>query len=259
MSAIKIKTEAQFATLLTSLAEDVVTASIHWKLCKDLWASVNEFVRELNQSPAFWSLTMNAHREVALFRLGRLFDQQKGALSLTTLVDTIAANLALFDLDRLKERLKDNPFVQSLAEGARRPNTDTLAQDAQCVSESDPLVARLTAIRNRVLAHRDPRVVLGTVTDPAGALEASDIDALLQRAATVVNRYSSLFRTGTHMMSMLGQDDFRRVLEHLRSDADTIEARIQDEIIRATSAGQHRLAADGARVDHEAPRLKPRR
>src|SRR2546425_8931023 len=121
MPLIKVATESQFETLLSSLAEDTVTASIHWKLCKDLFGCVNEFVRELNQSPAFWSLTVNAHREVALFRLGRLFDQQTGALSLRSLVDTIAANLRLFDVDRFRERLKDNPFVHSLADGARRP------------------------------------------------------------------------------------------------------------------------------------------
>jgi hypothetical protein len=111
MRPIRVETEAQFDTLLASLSEDTVTASIHWTLCKDLWASVNEFVRELNQSPAFWSLTMNAHREVALFRLGRLFDQQRSALSLRSLVDTIAANLHLFDVERFRERLKENPFV----------------------------------------------------------------------------------------------------------------------------------------------------
>jgi hypothetical protein len=198
---------------------------------------VNEFVRELNQSPAFWSLTMSAHREVALFRLGRLFDQQNGALSLPSLVHTIAANLHLFEVERFRERLKDNPFVQSLSEGARRPDSDALALDAEQVSDSDPLVGRLAAVRNRVLAHRDPRVVLGAVEDPSSVLSAADIDALLSRAAGIVNRYSSMFKANTHMMSMFGQDDFRRVLEHIRADVDAINARIDDEIARATRAG----------------------
>jgi hypothetical protein len=195
---------------------------------------VNEFVRELNQSPAFLSLTMSAHREVALLRLGRLFDQQKGALSLPSLVDTIAANQHFFDVDRFKERLKDNPFVQSLAEGARRPDSETLASDGRSVSPSDPLVERLTTMRNRVMAHRDPRVVLGTVADPAGDVEAAAIDHLLSRAATVVNRYSMMFRAGSHLM--FGHDDFRRVLEHVRDDVDAINARIDEEIARATNS-----------------------
>jgi len=237
MAPIRIETETQFETLLVSLSDDVVTASIHWKLCGDLWACVNEFVRELNESPTFWSLTMSAHREVALFRLGRLFDQQNGALSLPSLVDTIAANLHLFDVERFRERLKDNPFVQSLSEGARRPDSNMVAADARDVSASDPLVGRLTAMRNRALAHRDPRVVFGSVDDPAGALSAPDIGSLLAKATSVVNRYSSMFKANTHMMSMFGQDDFRRVLEHVRADVDAIEARIGDEIARTTQAG----------------------
>jgi AbiU2 len=237
MPSIRIETETQFETLLQSLSEDAVTASIHWRLYKDLWACVNEFVRELNQSPAFWSLTMDAHREVALFRLGRLFDQQNSALSLASLVDTIAANLHLFDVELFRVRLKDNPFVQSLSEDARRPGRETVATDAREVSESDPLVARLIAVRNRALAHRDPRIVLRVVDDPTAALSAPDIDALLARAAGVVNRYSSMFKAHTHMMSMFGQDDFRRVLEHVRADVDAIESRIDDEIARANEAG----------------------
>jgi len=234
MARIPVESEAAFNTLLTSLTEDIVTASIHWRLCKDLWASVPEFVTELNQSPAFWSLTFNAHREVALFRLGRLYDQQTGALSLSSLVDTIAANQHLFHEGPFRERLKNNQFVESLAQGARRPDEATLAEDAAIVSEkSDPLIKRLLAIRNRVLAHRDPRVVLGTVQDPSGAIDDADIDTLLDRAATIVNRYGILFRAGSSLMSIVGQDDFKRVLEHIRRDLATYEKQIADEIARA--------------------------
>jgi AbiU2 len=234
MARIPLESEEAFNTLLTSLTEDTVTASIHWRLHKDLWASVPEFVTELNQSPAFWSLTFSAHREVALFRLGRLYDQQSGALSLPSLVDTIAANQHLFDDGSFRDRLKDNPFVESLAQGVRRPDEATLAGDAATVSEkSDPLVKRLLAIRNRVFAHRDPRVILGTVQDPSGAIDNADIDTLLDRAATIVNRYGIMFRAGSSLMSIVGQDDFRRVLEHVRRDVAAYEKQIADEIARA--------------------------
>jgi len=234
MARIPVESEAAFGTLLTSLTADTVTASIHWRLCKDLWASVPEFVGELNQSPAFWTLTFNAHREVALFRLGRLYDQQNGALSLPSLVDTIAANQHLFDDAHFRERLQDNPFVESLARSARRPDDATLAQDAASVSEkSDLLVRRLLSIRNRVLAHRDPRVVLGTVQNPSDAVDNADINALLDRAATIVNRYGIMFRAGSSLMSIVGQDDFRRVLEHVRCDLAAYEKQIAEEVARA--------------------------
>lgn len=232
MTRIPVESDAEFTLLLTSLTEDAVTASIHWRLYKDIRAAVPEFVRELNQSPAFWSLTLNAHRDVTLFRLGRLYDQQSAALSLRSLLDTIAANLHLFDQAPFKERLKENPFVQSLAEGARRPDDATLAQDVLAVSEKDQLVARLLALRNRVLAHRDPRVVLGTAADPVGVLDDKDIDALVARAGTTVNRYSILFRAASSFMKIVGEDDFRDVLERVRRDILACEKEIADEIAR---------------------------
>ena len=229
-----VVSESAFNTLLTSLTRDTVTASIHWRLCKDLWGSVPEFIKELNQSPAFWTHTFAAHREVALFRLGRLYDQQCGALSLPRFVDIITSNQHWFDDDRFRERLKDNPFIDSLAQGARRPDESILAEDAARVSEkSDPLVNRLLAIRNRVLAHRDPRVVLGTVPDPSGAIDNADIDTLLDRAATILNRYGVMFRAGSSLMSIVGQDDFRYVLEHVRRDLAAAEERFAAELARA--------------------------
>lgn len=210
---------------------------MHWKLCRSLWASVNEFVPEINDSPAFWHLTLNAHREVTVFRLGRLYDTQKGALSLPTLVDTIAANVHLFQSERFRVRLKDNPFVQSLAESARTPDALVLESDARSVAEADPLVQRVVALRNRVLAHRDPRVVLGTMADPTSEVEASHIDELVTRAAELVNRYSDLFKASTHMMSMFGQSDYRKVLDHIRSDLAQREREIEAEIERDQNAG----------------------
>jgi hypothetical protein len=237
MPKIRIETEAQFDALLASLSEDTATASIHWRLCKDLWASVNEFIRELNQSPAFWSLSMNAHREVVLFRLSRLYDQQNRALSLPSLVATVSANVHLFEVERFKERLKENPFVLSLAEGARMPDSETLTSDAREVSESDPLVKRLIALRNRVLAHRDPSAVLGSQDDLPGELSEAEIDTLVERAAATVNRYSSLFKANTHLMKMLGQDDFRRVLRHVKDGLDARAAAFAAEVARARETG----------------------
>jgi len=233
MARIPVESDAAFGTLLSSLTEDTVTASIHWRLCKDLWAAVPEFVREMNQSAAFWSLTLNAHREVALFRLGRLYDQQRGALSLLSLVGTIRANQHLFEEAHFRKRLRGNPFIDSLAVDARRPDIATLDEDARSVSDgSDLLVTRLVAMRNRVLAHRDPTIVLGASRTTTEALDAVEVDTLLERAASIVNRYSIMFRAGSHLIKIIGHDDFERLLRHVRDDLATRERRLVEEIER---------------------------
>lgn len=68
--------------LLESVANDAVSASIHWRLFKDLSSATAKFEREMSQSLTFWSLTLAAHDEAVLFRLARLYDQEKRALSL---------------------------------------------------------------------------------------------------------------------------------------------------------------------------------
>jgi AbiU2 len=233
MARIPVESEAAFGTLLTSLTEDTVTASIHWRLCKDLWASVPEFVGELNQSPAFWTLTFNAHREVALFRLGRLYDQQNGGLAFRAWSTRLPPISTYSTMPSFASDSKIILIVESLARSARRPDDATLAQDAASVSEkSDLLVRRLLSIRNRVLAHRDPRVVLGTVQNPSNTVDNADIDALLDRAATIIKRYGIMFRAGSSLMSIVGQDDFRRVLEHVRRDLAAYEKQIAEEVAR---------------------------
>jgi len=56
---------------------------------------------------------------------------------------------------------------------------------------------------------------------------------LLDRAATIVNRYGIMIRAGSSLMSIVGQDDFRRVLEHVRCDLAAYEKQIAEEVARA--------------------------
>lgn len=223
--AIALRAEVDLDTLLTSVTEDTATAAIHWRLAKDIGSAVPEWHREFSQAWTFWSLTIGAHRDVTLFRLGRVYDQTGGALGLRSLLGTIEANLHLFDEPSFRRRLKGNPFVDSLARGARRPDAAMVAADARSVHKADPLVGRLVAVRNRVLAHRDPGVVLGASQDPAKGLTATDVDALVARAKAIVNRYGILFRAGSHSMRIVGHDDFLSVLRHVRV---TLEARERD-------------------------------
>ena len=183
---------------------------------------------------------MVAHYECpspgTLFRLGRLYDQQRSALSLPSLLATIAANVHFFDEPHFRTRLKDNAFVDSLAQTARRPDIAALRVDAAEVSaKSDDTVKKVVEFRNRALAHMDPRVVLGTLPNPAEALDVADTDLLLGRAASIVNRYGNLFKATTSSMRIVGHDDFNQVLLAVRRDLAAHEKRIEEEIAASRS------------------------
>ncbi len=233
MKPVQLQSERQFLAVLESVTRDVQQASFHWQLYRSLRTDVRRYLREFNEAPAFWSLTMGAHGDAALFRLVRLYEPD-GGVSLERLIETIRANVHVFDVSRFRERLKENPHVDGLAKEARPPNAAELRRDMRSAVKDERLVAKLLTLRRRVLAHRDPRVILGTVPDPFSGLTARQISALLRRASRIVNRYWRLFNASAHSVRIMGHDDYRRVLEAMRDRRRTREREFREELRRVT-------------------------
>jgi AbiU2 len=153
---------------------------------------------------------------------------------LRTWLRTIEANVDLFDQQGFRERLKANPFVDSLSKSARKPDAAILTADVNSVSrKSDALVAKLCDLRNRLLAHRNASLVLGATVLNAGGIRHEDIDELLDRAVALVNRYSSLFRAQTYSTNIVGRDDYESMLRFVRRGINAYEAEIEAEIDEA--------------------------
>ena len=182
--------DVNFEMLMDSLASDVVSAHIHWKLFSDLNAAVPSFQQEFNQAAAFWHNTINAHREVTFVRLGRLYDQHDGALSLRTWLLTVRDNVALFDDDKFLNRLGDNPFAKDLVKSPRQPTKAEIDADPKQVMSSDDLVQRLVDLRNVAIAHRDPKTVLVGVSARRSISGATRRAILLDRSSRWTARES---------------------------------------------------------------------
>ena len=140
--AIRIKSAADFRRLLEELALELVDANIYLRLHNDLKIASGRYQREFRQSRAFWSLTLQAHFDAALFRLCRIFDQHPDGLNLRNFLETIQENIGIFAEKDFPERLKGNPFVDSLAASAQRPR--------EHVEEFAELRARLEELETRV-------------------------------------------------------------------------------------------------------------
>jgi len=146
---IMIRDSKEFGQLLKALADEMVSAWFHFRLYSDLKSDVNNYVTELNQSLAFWSLTFRAHIDTVLSRLCRIYDQHSSSLNLRNFLDTILANINIFDVEHFRERLKDNPFVDSLASGPTKPDIEQLKKDIHYVSEANPSVKTLLIWRKQ--------------------------------------------------------------------------------------------------------------
>jgi AbiU2 len=85
---IRIKDSAEFDSLMKGLARDIVNANVHYRLHKSLNDAIPEYVTELNQSAAFWNLTISAQIDASLLRLCRAYDSHTASLSLPRLLAT---------------------------------------------------------------------------------------------------------------------------------------------------------------------------
>lgn len=229
---LDIRNEADFEKLMESLADDLADANIHFKLYRNLNDSIDEFARELNQSAAFWTAVFIALRDSTLFLLCRIYDQHEKALSLPNWLDTIKANLSLFDIANFRARLKDNPFVDALAESPRKPVSSQLEADIEFASESEP-VKKLIKLRMNVLAHKYAKNIMRGIDPLKGSpFTDEEIQSLLDTGLTIFDRYSDLFRAHYYASRIIGDDDYLRVLGAIRADLERREAEFLETMKR---------------------------
>jgi HEPN superfamily AbiU2-like protein len=108
---LEINNEQDFERLLEDLMDELMKARTHYAIYCDLLDSIEVYEREMNYSPAFWTMTLQAHLDAALVSLCRIYEQNKRepyTLNLRNFLETIRENLGLFDEARFRERLKEN-------------------------------------------------------------------------------------------------------------------------------------------------------
>jgi len=218
---IQFGSEQEFERLLARLAREVVDAAIHWRLYGDLTKAIEIFSIEYNQSPTFWTLTFQAHLDATIFRLIRIYDGNSESLSLRNLLDTIKENINLFDADKFRQRLKNNPFVNSLASDIRKPDVMQLDEDISYSSTNNHLVKKLTIWRNNLFAHRSAeKTARGYNIAVDHPITGVEVGELVKKSVEILNRYSSLFHATTHSTQIIGHDDYEFVLKSIRKNLE---------------------------------------
>jgi AbiU2 len=237
---IPVKDSTEFDDLLRALAHGIVHAHIHYQLYRELHQSLCDHPLVISQSHTFWQLTLKAHINTSMQILCRAYGQHAQALHLQSWLFTIREHLHLFDTKEFRQRLKDNPFVESLAQVPRKPDQAVLEEDIRLCSPDDPLVKTLIIHRNRHGAHTEAmNIIAKRHPYDAYPLTFGDFEALLARTKAILNRYSRLFAAMTYETQIIGHDDYQCILkcveEMIPGDEEKIKAlgRVkQDDILR---------------------------
>ncbi|EGW22789.1 hypothetical protein [Methylobacter tundripaludum] len=229
---IKITNSEEFSRLLEVLTNETVTACIHFRLYSDLEAARPTYAVEFNESWTFWWLTFQSHLDTTLFRLCKIYEPHPESLNLPNLLNIIKENAKFFDEGNFRERLKGNPFVDSLASSLKKPDLIQLQKDIAFVNmKSNPLVNTLVMWRHKFFAHRSAGYVVAnkSLADqyPFNMIQ---VDQLLKEAIRILNRYSILFQASSYSTQIIGHDDYRHVLKSIRSALLRHEEEIAHEL-----------------------------
>ena len=243
---IKIQTSNELNTLLDALAREIVDAQIYHRLFCDLINSISEYEYEFQQSNTFWHLTFDSLKDARLTRLCRVFDQESNSLNLVNLLETIKANLHLFESHHFSERLRDNAFVDSLAESNRMPDEHQLDEDIKFASLANPVVKKLMVWRNNIVAHRGAKFSLGKKqVFKDSSISQPELEGLLNQSFEILNRYSNLYRASTWSRQIIGHDDYQSLLRFLRLGLQKFAEDIEKERAGIRERGQLGLETNG--------------
>ena len=183
--------------IIEALMYQVIVGKAHLKVAAGL---ANSDPVLLAMAKTFFAMTLDAHHYSALMYAARVHDTQRNAVTVETLL-------------RRAEEEKHR---------AKKPvsEVDEAIQDARKqLSEIADLLDELEKRRNRRLAHTDPR----TLNDPNLAVAATkedyeNLEKLFKKTGDIVNEFSRLFRDITGILEILGESDYKSVLDLLYNE-----------------------------------------
>jgi hypothetical protein len=230
---IKITSDEEFGKLIQALAQEIVDANICHRLLVNLIDLIQDNKRLFKESNTFWNFVFISLDDARVLRLCKVYDQHKMSLNLHNLLLTIKSNLSLFEKDRFKERLKDNPFVEAMAVENRMPDEAELEEDLRFVSAKNPLVRTLLIWRNNIVSHIGTKVSLEITSKlKDNPLGKEEIYTLLDKGISILNKYSRLFDGRTYAIKAVGDDDYKILLKFANLGLEKWDADLEEEIRR---------------------------
>jgi HEPN superfamily AbiU2-like protein len=210
-------TEAEFDEFTNKLKEEIPSACIDYKMYRDLHEACVGHEIIVQQSKAFWPMTLDAHLNSAVLRLCRIYDTQKSSLNLAYWLKTIRDNPQWFSASAFRTRHADRNYYG-------QPGKEQLTKDIEFASEANPIVKNLIKFRGSLIAHIGENYVLKRFNaHESFKVTLSDLETLSTGALTILNRYMHLYEAGQYSANMIGADDFKFIFTTLKEAIDRRE------------------------------------
>ena len=198
-------TQHDFEELTNSLAMEIQSATIDYRMYEDLAKAADAHPIVVIQSRAFWNMTIQSHLNSAILRLGRVYDQQASSMNLAKWLRLI----------------KEQPswFTKEALDSAK------LDQDISYASNKNLKIENLTKYRGNVVAHLGQNYVLNfRNTRHSFNLSHGDVKELLESGLRIVNHYSTIYNSHSWSADLIGADDYKFIFKELERAIERIKA-----------------------------------
>jgi hypothetical protein len=210
--------EDEFSKYHDKLRSELNTADWHFTVFKYITEVQNNYLKELNQAPAFWSLTINAHLYTVLMCLNRFSDKKEKVkhLHMDNFLDFIEQNLDIFSRQAFERRLRTiDRYDEITARSYSKVTSEIVNQHRQKLK--DLPISSLRSWRNTVLAHLDKDSVLqGVDITKKFPIKKKQIEEIIDTLDKILNYYSNAFGSSTWVRGLPIQHGIQYTLDAVR-------------------------------------------
>jgi hypothetical protein len=220
----KLELDEEFIRYHDRLWRELDEADMHLSIVKYISNASREYYKELNQSPGFWSLTLNAHMNSTLMHLNNLFgtEAKEKHLHMSGFLDFIKENREeIFSREAFTKRLKAADRNDELA--AKFDPEITLEKIEQDIETLRKLPkASLRAWRNRIFSHIDKNDTANNISiTKKYPIKTRHIEEIMNSLDKMLNEYRLAFDfVGTHR-GLAVESGIKYILDAIKSNLTT--------------------------------------
>lgn len=211
------KKEQLFSKYYKGLIWETISARAHLKLNERLEEYKADYLKELNQAPHFFILTIRAHYDDALLTLSRILDRQKNSLSIWKFLNFVEQNREIFSEEVFSQRIKDNPYHESLIESHESITCEEIEEDRGKLGNLEDTITKVKDLRDTILAHNDRRFIIrGRISAKKHDVQREKLYRVIDTLFKILNRYSRAYNSSTFSENILGEDDIGGIMDSIR-------------------------------------------
>jgi hypothetical protein len=194
---VSINIEETFEKYHQELRGELNNANWHFTIWKYLQELRGTHLKELNQAPSFFGLTIYAHLLAALVRINKFFDKNEKHLSIRKFLDFIEQNLDIFSNEAFEARMRKKDRYESyIIKDHIEITHQKVRQDRRKIR--DLPLASIRRWRNAVLVHIEAERVLRSIDIMKKyPVKQRQIDDIINTLDDMLNEYLVAYDAST--------------------------------------------------------------